>query len=219
MATKAATAKMTPEKIIAFYMEDVLQDEVFPKSVFKFCKSHKVKEEEFYSFFGSFEVLQKEIWNRFYLHTESLLKRDKSYQGYSSREKLLSFYYTFFENLNLNRSYVLFALGEEPSPLEQHKQFSVLRGSIRDFAIEITEENNEEKMTRLSKHKPQVVAEAVWVQWVFLLKFWMKDRSPGFEKTDLAIEKSVNTVFDLFDSTPLDSLLDLGKFLFKEFKS
>ena len=219
MATKTTTVKMTPEKIISLYMEDVLQEEVYPKSVYKFCKTHKIKEEEFYSFFGSFEGLQKEIWNRFYVHTESLLKKDKSYQGYSSREKLLTFYYTFFENLNLNRSYVLFALGEEPSRLEHQKQFSVLRSSIRDFAIEITEENNEDKMTRLTKHRPQIVAEAVWVQWVLLLKFWMKDGSPGFEKTDLAIEKSVNTVFDVFDSTPFDSLLDLGKFLFKEFKS
>ena len=94
-----------------------------------------------------------------------------------------------------------------------------MRSSIKDFAIELTEENNEEKLSRLSRARPQVVAEAVWVQLVLLLKFWMNDNSPGFEKADLAIEKSVNTVFDLFDATPLDSLFDLGKFLYKEFKN
>ncbi|MFT6930871.1 MAG: hypothetical protein ACJAQ7_002366 [Sediminicola sp.] len=44
----------------------------------------------------------------------------------------------------------------------------------------------------------------------------MNDSSPAFEKTDLAIEKSVTTIFDLFDNTPLESILDFGKFLYKE---
>jgi hypothetical protein len=44
----------------------------------------------------------------------------------------------------------------------------------------------------------------------------MEDKSPGFEKTDMAIEKSVQTVFELFDNTPLDRIIDFGKFLWKE---
>jgi hypothetical protein len=44
----------------------------------------------------------------------------------------------------------------------------------------------------------------------------MDDNSAKFESTDIVIEKSVNTVFDLFDSTPLESLLDFGKFMWKE---
>jgi hypothetical protein len=51
---------------------------------------------------------------------------------------------------------------------------------------------------------------------LFLLKFWMDDDSAGFEKTDMAIEKSVNTIFDVFDNTPLDAVFDFGKFLWKE---
>jgi hypothetical protein len=44
----------------------------------------------------------------------------------------------------------------------------------------------------------------------------LEDSSPDFEKTDMAIEKSVRTVFDLFDSSPVDSVIDFGKFLWKE---
>ena len=44
----------------------------------------------------------------------------------------------------------------------------------------------------------------------------MSDNSPGFEKTDVAIEKSVNAIFDIFETTPLESIIDFGKFLFKE---
>jgi hypothetical protein len=59
-------------------------------------------------------------------------------------------------------------------------------------------------------------SEGAWVQLLFLLKFWMDDDSPSFEKTDMAIEKSVRIVFDVFDNTPIDSIVDFGKFLWKE---
>ena len=54
------------------------------------------------------------------------------------------------------------------------------------------------------------------MQLGFLLKFWVEDTSESFEKTDQAIEKSVQTAFDVFDNTPLSALLDFGKFLWKE---
>jgi len=44
----------------------------------------------------------------------------------------------------------------------------------------------------------------------------MDDDSAGFEKTDVAIEKSIHTIFDVFENTPLDNIIDFGKFLFKE---
>ena len=48
------------------------------------------------------------------------------------------------------------------------------------------------------------------------LKFWLDDESIGFEKTDLFIEKSIRATFDLIDITPLESVIDFGKFLIKE---
>ena len=48
------------------------------------------------------------------------------------------------------------------------------------------------------------------------MKFWMDDTSKGFEKTDIFIEKGINTSFDLINVKPLKSLIDLGKFIVKE---
>jgi ubiquinone biosynthesis protein COQ9 len=47
------------------------------------------------------------------------------------------------------------------------------------------------------------------------LKFWIDDTSNAFEKTDAAIEKSVNLAMDLMGKSPLDAALDFGKFLFQ----
>ena len=44
----------------------------------------------------------------------------------------------------------------------------------------------------------------------------MEDNSAGLENTDVAIEKSVRAIFDVFDTQPLESVLDFGKFLWKE---
>lgn len=214
-AKKNSTPKEIRSQIITAYMEYVLT-EGQPKSVFSFCKHHKLEESEFYDQFGSIESLRKTIWADFYLHVESLLLQNEEYPSYSSREKLLTFYYTFFEMLTANRSYVLFALSEEEQTLKNLKQLSKLRDKIKDFGKELVESDNDSKNLKIVKKPVAIVSEAVWVQFLFLLKFWKEDESPAFEKTDVAIEKSVNTVFDVFDNTPLENIIDLGKFLWKE---
>ncbi|HBK82510.1 MAG TPA: heat-shock protein, partial [Flavobacterium sp.] len=42
------------------------------------------------------------------------------------------------------------------------------------------------------------------------------DTSKDFEKTDILIEKSVKAVLAVLDTTQIESVLDLGKFLWKE---
>ena len=58
--------------------------------------------------------------------------------------------------------------------------------------------------------------EVLWMHFIAIFHFWLNDTSPSFEKTDMAIEKSVRIVFDVFDNTPIDSIVDFGKFLWKE---
>ncbi len=215
VAKKNSTTKDTRSEIISTYMEHVLL-EGNPKSVFSFCKHHKLEEAEFYQHFGSIESLKKTIWVDFYLHVENLLLKNEEFSTYTSREKLLTFQFTFFEMLTANRSYVLFVLNEDKHALKNLQQLSKLRSKMKDFGAELVAQDNEGKQMKITKKPVAIVSEAVWVQFLFLLKFWLDDESAGFEKTDVAIEKSVNTVFDVFDNTPLENIIDLGKFLWKE---
>lgn len=216
MATKTSAAKITGEKIIGLYMDYVLEHEAHPKSVYKFCKNNKIKEEDFYAFFGSFEALQKAIWNTFHANTISLLNKNKEYGSFSNKDKMLTYFYTMFELLTLNRSYVLFSLDGNRQFLDKMGELKELRTHVKDFASELVEEANTDKTLKITKQSPRIFSEGAWVQFLFLLKFWIDDSSAGFEKTDLAIEKSVTTIFDVFDNTPLESIIDFGKFLYKE---
>jgi hypothetical protein len=56
--------------------------------------------------------------------------------------------------------------------------------------------------------------EGLWLQLLFVLRFWIKDESAGFENTDAAIEKAVKVSFDLIGPGALDSILDLARFMF-----
>jgi hypothetical protein len=217
--SKKTTSKkklVTDDAIISMYMDYVLSNNAEPKNVFSFCKEHKMEETEFYKFFGSLDGLRQEIWIKFFENAEASIKKDEAFESYSDKNKLLTLYFTLFEILTLNRSYVLFSLKENKEGLKNLKSLKQFRNHFKDFISTIINENENMVSDKISKITKPVFSEGAWIQFLFLLKFWMDDTSVGFEKTDVLIEKSVNTVVDLLDTKPLESLFDLGKFLWKE---
>ena len=201
--------------IVNAFMAYTLENDHYPKSVYKFCKKNEMEEKAFYKFFGSLDGVKESIWLSFYQNSMSLLEKDENFEMAKPKDKLLSFYFTFFEVLLLNRSYVLFALTGDEKMMDKMVQLSSVRKMFKGFAYELIEDGNVDKPSYL-QHPPKIFSEAAWVQLGFLLKFWLEDSSADFEKTDQAIEKSVQTAFDVFDNTPLSSLVDFGKFLWKE---
>ena len=214
--TTKTSKTSTRDAIVNSYMTYVLENERLPLSVYKFCKENNIKETEFYSEFGSFESLQQGIWNQFFDHSMTLAHKDKAYTEFSNKEKMLTFFYTFFEILSANRSYVLFVLSAQQSPLKNLSQLRGLRQKIKSFAASLIEEKNDTQQLKILKQPVAVFSEGAWIQTLFILKYWMDDSSPSFEKTDVVIEKSVRAIFDVFETTPLESVIDFGKFLWKE---
>ena len=118
---------LTQDDIIKFYMDYVLEHNEEPASVYKFAKNNKFDEQVFYQHFASFESIKNEIFSVFFLNTLEVLEKSKDFQEFDARNQLLSFYFTFFENLTANRSYVLFALQNNKNKLEALKSLSDLR--------------------------------------------------------------------------------------------
>ncbi|MDO6473433.1 TetR family transcriptional regulator C-terminal domain-containing protein [Maribacter sp. 1_MG-2023] len=212
----AKAKKVTKETIITMFMDYVLENEKLPKTVYKFCKVNAIKESDFYLHFGSIDAIKKGIWNTFYINTVSVIEKNKEYQDFTNREKMLTFFYTFFEVLTLNRSYILFIMDSASGPFKNMEQLKGLRKNIKEFSKGLIADGNADKNLKITKHNPQLFSEGAWLQTMFLMNFWKSDDSAAFEKTDVAIEKSVNTIFDVFDNTPLENILDFGKFLYKE---
>lgn len=214
MATKKST--LTKDKIVTMFMQDTLENNEKPKSVYHFAKANGLTEAEFYNFFGSIEGIEKEIFILFLEKTLTLLEKDKDYEYYDMKSKMLSFYFTFFELLTANRSYVVLSLKENKNPLQGLMQLSGLRNGFKDFVSGIISDEYRLKQEKFQQIQEKALQESAWFQLLMTLKFWLDDSSASFEKTDLFIEKSVKASFELMNTTPLESLIDFGKFLFKE---
>ena len=95
-------------------------------------------------------------------------------------------------------------------------QLSILRSNFKKFIAEITTDEVRIEQEKIQKFQEKGMQESAWIQFLFTLKFWLEDGSPNFEKTDIFIEKSVKLSFELMNVAPLNSLIDFGKFIFKE---
>jgi hypothetical protein len=214
MATKKST--ITRDKIVSMYMNYTLENNDKPKSVYNFTKLNNFSEAEFYNFFGTMESVEKEIFKMFLEKTVELLQKDQDYETYDMKSKMLSFYFTFFELLSANRSYVTMSLKQHHNELKNLMLLSSLRSSFKNYVAGIISDEYRIKQEKFQNFQEKAIQETSWIQLLLTLKFWLEDSSPAFEKTDLYIEKSIKATFELMNITPLDSLIDFGKFIFKE---
>lgn len=196
----------------------LLEHEGKPLSVFHFARHLNMDEKDFYVHFNTLESLESDIWASYFQETMSRLNSDEVYNTYTIREKLLAFYFTLVEVLKDDRSYVVFSMKKGLFPKwtpEFMKEFK------KEFSAYIQMLIQEGKETKEIAHRPFIsdqYEQGLWLQLLFVLNFWARDDSMGFEKTDAAIEKAVNFSFDLMGKTALDSMFDLAKFLYESWK-
>ncbi|GGK56389.1 TetR family transcriptional regulator C-terminal domain-containing protein [Rufibacter glacialis] len=206
----------TRKRIVQAFVEHVLQTGRPPASVFKFAQDLGISEEEFYRYFTSFQGVKSDVWDQIFDETFAMMHAQEVYQSYSAKEKLLSFYYTWVEVLKKHRSYLL-ALYEGHPNLHKitPQEVRSFREKFKEFAKGLIQEGKAEGEIVDRKYISDKYDDALWLKTLFLFQFWLKDTSVSFEKTDVAIEKTVTLAFDLIGRTALDSFVDLAKFLYQ----
>jgi hypothetical protein len=214
-STRKKAAEAIDQKIVSAYRDHLLSEGKRPVSVYKFALDIGLPEDQFYNLFGSFDGLDKHVWNSLLEKTVSRLRNDDSYPTFSAREKILAFYFTLAEELKSQRSLIVYYLELTPR-LELVpwflKTFKITFDAYVHEVLETGKANGEiAKRPMLDKQYPRLF----WIHLGFLLHFWKDDTSAGFENTDAAIEKSVNLAFDLIGKGAVDSVIDFGKFLYQ----
>ena len=202
------------EIILAEFIDSTLSNDRKPESIYKLCKKLKIDDSEFYNHFGSIESVDLYFWEFILSQTMKIIEPDLEATD-NPHHRLLTFYFTLFENLKLNRSYILFNTSSANNRLQVdmklRKTFSPKLYEMARLFKNPLSAISEEFSERISK-------EGLWLQFISLFHFWLKDNSKGFEKTDAFIEKSVRLGEDLTENLPLEGVFDFGKFVFKEFK-
>lgn len=203
----------TAQQIRIAYLDYVLSNNEKPKSVYSFVKKLKITEADFYRFFTSFESIEKTIWFELTFETINTIKEQEVWHQYTAREKMLSFFYSYLENLKTERSFVIYSLKNYGIKLSTPNILAGVKPIFENFAQEIIDEGLESGELAERRFLSKRYKDALWVQFAFIVNFWINDDSDGFEKSDEAIEKGINVTFDLFQHSPIDNLLEYGKFL------
>jgi len=207
---------LTESNLVSEYMNYVIEHNKQPESVYSFTKSIGITEKEFYSHFGSFVSLQKTVFTQFFNFTIELLHKDEDYTNYDAKSKLISFYYTIFELFKASRSYLAFVLTADKNQLKNYKQLADFNLKFEEYIDTLPIKLPDLQIEKIEAYKEKGVAKISWTQFLFILKFWLEDESANFEKTDVLIEKSITTGFNIIENNPLKHIIDLGKFLIKE---
>ncbi|MFN5705984.1 MAG: TetR/AcrR family transcriptional regulator, partial [bacterium] len=96
------------EKIKLAYIDFTLSHGKRPESVYVFMKDLKLTEADFYKYYTTFDAIESAIWRSFFTNTLDTIKSQEVFETYSSREKMLAFYFGLAENLKSNRSFVTY---------------------------------------------------------------------------------------------------------------
>ncbi|OYU95999.1 MAG: hypothetical protein CFE21_06195 [Bacteroidetes bacterium B1(2017)] len=206
------------EQIIDAYIKHCLTKGEAPKNVYVFAQELGIEEKEFYAYYASLEAIEKNIFSTWFEQVKTQLESTELYAGYSAREKFLAFYFAWIEALKNHRSFVVMLMHKQHKhmPIPSFPSFlKEFRAAYLEFAKGILSQAISANEIEDRKFLSDKYQEGMWLNLVFVMNFWTKDSSPEFEKTDEAIEKSVNLAFDLLGKSPLDTMLDFGKFLFQ----
>ena len=216
MAAPKKKKVITEDVIVSAYTDFCLTNAKKPNSVYEFAKLNNMDETDFYHYFTSFEVLERQYFVTMFAYTLEKIEKNEAYQSYESADKLSAFYFTFFEMATANRSFIIHLLKEDKNPMKNLGKLTKLREVYLDYSLTILEKPINIDQETVVKIQDKVLQEASWLQFLSIFNFWMNDESPNFEKTDVFIEKSVKASFDLAYNIPTQSIIDFGKFLWKE---
>ncbi len=208
--------KIDSDEFLTSYMSFVEKNKRRPKNFEAFLKKHQLSHEGKRSEIKSFKELDRHIFYLFHLKTLALLEQSEDYLNFSTQNKLLSFYYTFFDLLSANKGYVKVCLRKDSLLFSNQLLLKNFKPAFLQFIDHLPIETIDLFDKSLNKLQEQLLQSAAWLQFMSLLNFWLNDGSTAYEKTDIFIEKLVNTGFDLINIKPILSVVDLGKFILNE---
>ena len=182
-----------------------------PKSVYAFMDSLGRSESEFYEAFASLDALESAYWQATVDETIKVLGQDGDYAEYPADQKLLAFFYTYITHIQRDRSRFV---GYFPKPC--FRASDILKGmkcSFQAYANEIVREGVEQGVFADRKKLIEYYDHFIFIHFLAIIHFYIKDSSDNFQDTDAFIEKSSQLAFQSAASGVLESGFDFVRFM------
>lgn len=205
----------TKAELLEKYLNYVAELHERPGSIYAFAKYLGEDKETIKAHFKTISHLEIALWQSFIEDNFLRLNAEPAYAEYYARERLLAFYYTLLEVLKPHRAYIMLAPTTISSSIIGTDVLSGFKKAFLGYTQGLVNLGLETGEVEERNFVTDKYHEALWAQFLFILNFWKKDTSEDFQKTDEAVERSVNLSLDLMARGPLDSILEFGQFLFK----
>lgn len=174
-------------------------------------------EAEFYKCFASLEVIEASYWQMTVDVTIEVLEKDEDYAEYPADQKLLAFYYTYISHIQSSRSRLV-----EYFPRMKHMmtvmpnkgdRLKGMRHSFKHYVKGVVAEGVKHEIFADRKKLTEQYDRLLWMHFVGVLHFYIKDESPDFQDTDAYIEKSTHFATQAAASGVLESGFDFLRFI------
>jgi len=201
--------KKMKEQIIEAYKEVLLKG-VESVNAYTVSKAAGITEAEFYQNFGSTDAVGRHIWTSLFEKVHAELIDSETYNQYGSREKVLAYFFTFFESAVVERSFIIKTFFKTSLLEDYRKKFREYSQGLIEDGIE----NREIKeRLALSNYYP----DAMWALHLRLLHFWIHDDSANYVETEKAVEVFSRVPLEMMGENLFDSIFDSLKFTFEKF--
>lgn len=197
------------EKIIAAYKAMLVKGDEEINS-FTLSKRAEVSEKEFFELFTSPDDVARRIWSNIGKAVAETLHGSDLYNSYPPRQKVLSYYFTFFEVALTERMFIELSF-------KHKKLLSVYQTEFKEFMRDVVQEGiaNDDIKERLSLSN--YYPEVLWELQLRLISFWLNDSSENFTDTEKAVEIYSRVPLELMGHNILDSVLETVKFGVEKF--
>jgi AcrR family transcriptional regulator len=207
---------MDTKQIKDQYIHYVLENNQRPASIYMFMKSLEGYEKEFYEHYTTFYELEEAVWADVFKETIEKIQQESVYEAYTVREKVLAFYFTLIESLKAIRTFAGYSFNNPQSFPIDGGVLKASKETFKDYISQLITEGIYTGEIADRTFLTERYAGALWWETIFIIRFWINDNSKNFERTDAAIEKSVNLSFDLLGKNIADASFDFIKFLFSK---
>lgn len=198
------------DKIIQAYKEMVITGEENINS-YTISKSIDISEKDFFEHFSSSEDIGRKIWGNMAEEVIEKLNGSEEFGQYSAREKVLAYYFTYFEVAVEHRTFI------EKTACKTTLQRSY-RDNFKEFIGDIVQEGvaMDEIVERLSLSN--YYPDMLWALHLRLLHYWLNDSSEHFVDTERAIEIYTKVPLQLMGHNLFDSVFETAKFQLESLK-
>jgi hypothetical protein len=202
----------TQERITEHYTAHLREHGKPPETVFAVCKDLGITERDFFSSFPNLESVESAFWEARLGGVIAGVASGEEWAGFTAKQRLLAFLFAYAEASLDFRSLALIRF-RGLNPLAKPAWIAGFDARFQGFARELVARGEETGEIARRGKLSGLYPDAIGLLFRTVIEFHLGDASPGYERTDAYIEKTVDLAFSLIGTQAVDSAFDLVRFL------